>query len=45
MTTTVVSCHTDDQTITHSTDHSEGLCPNRTSQRLDLSPQRDRTSE
>ncbi len=44
VTTTVVSCHTDDRTITHSTDHSEGQSLNRPSQRLDLHPQSNITS-
>lgn len=45
VTTTVVSCHTDDQTITQSSDHRKGRNPNRPSQRLHLQPQKDLTTE
>lgn len=41
MTAAVVSCQSDDQTITHSTDRSEGLSGNRTAHRLDLHLQGD----
>lgn len=45
VTTTVVSCHTDDQTIIHMTKYRGGQNPNRQPQRLKLHPCRDTTSE
>lgn len=41
----VVSCHSDDRTITHSADHSEGWSPNRESGRRNLLSQTETTSQ